>query len=137
MTNPDMNNKVSIDIYFDYLCPYVYNAAIWLQRVQVCMGSKLKINWRYFSLEQVNSEQGPRWKIWEQPTTYPSRGLRAFWAAEAARLQGEEAFDSFHVALLRARHKQNRDIADIAALIEVAENVGLDLTQFQNDITNR
>ncbi len=137
MTNTDVNDKVSVDIYFDYLCPYVYNAAIWLQTVQVNMGSKLNINWKYFSLEQVNSEQGPNWKIWEQPVTYSSRGLRAFWAAEAARLQGEQAFDSFHLALLRAKHEQNRDIADIATLIEMAEGVDLELTQFQNDITNR
>ncbi len=68
---------------------------------------------------------------------YPSRGLRAFWADEAARLQGKQAFDSFHLALLRARCEQNRDIADITMLIEVAENVDLELTQFQNDITNR
>ena len=137
MTNADMSDSVSIDIYFDYLCPYVYNAAIWLQAVQVNMGSKLNIDWKYFSLEQVNSEQEPSWRIWEQPVTYPSRGLRAFWAAEAARLQGKQAFDSFHLALLRARHEQNRDIADIATLIEVAESVNLELKQFQNDITNR
>ena len=68
---------------------------------------------------------------------HTSRGLRAFWAAEAARLQGEQAFDSFHLALLKAKHEQNRDIADIATLIEVAESSDLELKQFQHDITNR
>lgn len=95
------------------------------------------INWRYFSLEQVNSQHGPQWKIWEQPDDYPSRGLRAFWGAEAARRQGEAAFGRFHMALLKARHVERHDIADINTLAEVARNVGLDMTQFSRDLADR
>ena len=98
---------------------------------------KVTLNWRYFSLEQVNNKQGSQWKIWEQPEDYPSRGLRAFWAAEAARCQGETAFDSFHMALLRARHEQRRDIADKDTLIEVAESVDLMMAQFQDNLSDR
>ena len=101
------------------------------------MGPKLVVNWRYFSLEQAKNEQGPQWKIWEQPEDYPSRGLRAFWAAEAARRQGEAAFDRFHFALLEARHEQRRDIADMNILAEVAGSVGLDMAQFQKDLADR
>ncbi len=100
-------------------------------------GARLAINWKYFSLEQVNSQQGPQWKIWEQPEEYPSRGLRAFWAAEAARHQGEAAFNSFHTALLGARHEQRRDIADMNTLIEVAESVNLEMAHFQKDLGDR
>jgi len=101
------------------------------------MRSKLTINWRYFSLEQVNSQQGPEWKIWEQPEDYPSRGLRAFRAAEAARRQGEAAFDSLHIALLKARHEQRQDIADMSTLTQVAESVNLDMARFQKDFSDR
>ncbi len=101
------------------------------------MGPKLTIDWRYFSLEQVNSKQGPQWKIWEQPEDYPSRGLRAFWAAEAARRQDEAAFSSFHIALLRARHEQRQDIADISTLVQVAKSVNLEMSQFQKDLGDR
>jgi len=137
MVKTEMSDIVPLDIYFDYLCPYVYNAAVWLQRVKEDMGPKLTINWRYFSLEQVNSQQGSQWKIWEQSEDYPSRGLHAFWAAEAARCQGEVTFGSFHIALLRARHEQRRDIADMNTLIEVAESVDLEMTQFQKDLGDR
>ncbi len=137
MNKSEISDTVSLDIYFDFLCPYVYNASIWLQRVQEDIGAKLTIHWRYFSLEQVNNQQGPQWKIWEQPEDYPSRGLRAFWAAEAARLQGEAAFDRFHIALLRARHEQRRDIADVRTLIEVAKSVDLEITQFQKNLGDR
>ena len=101
------------------------------------IGPKLTVNWKYFSLEQVNNEQGPQWKIWEQPEDYPSRGLNAFRAAEAARRQGQAAFDSFHIALLKARHEQRRDIADINTLIEVAKSVALEMTRFQKDLGAR
>ena len=101
------------------------------------MGTKLIVTWKYFSLEQVNSQQGTEWKIWEQPEDYPSRGLRAFSAAEAARQQGETVFHSFHIALLRAKHEQQRDIADTNTLIEVAHNTGLEMKQFKNDLSNR
>ncbi len=100
------------------------------------IGPKLAINWKYFSLEQVNSEEGPHWKLWEQPEDYPSRGLRAFRAAEAARRQGEAAFDSFHIALLKAKHEQNQDIAEVNTLVRVAKSVKLNMTQFQKDLND-
>ena len=100
------------------------------------MGSKLTINWRYFSLEQVNSQQEPEWKIWEQYENYPSRGLRAFRAAEAARRQGKSSFESFHIALLKARHELHKDIADMGTLNQIAKSVNLEMAQFQKDYSN-
>lgn len=46
-------------------------------------------------------------------------------------------FDSFHFALLKAGHEQRKDIADIATLITVAQDVKLDLTRFRKDLGNR
>lgn len=137
MVKTEMDDTITLDIYFDYLCPYVYRAAVWLQRVKAGIGPKLTIDWKYFSLEQVNSQQGPQWKIWEQPENYSSRGLSAFRAAEAARRQGEAVFSAFHIALLRAKHEQGRDIADMSTLTEVAESVDLEMAQFQKDFGDR
>ncbi len=137
MATNKMSDTVHIDVFFDFGCPYVYNAAVWLQKVKEDMEGKLAINWKYFSLEQVNSQNGPDWKLWEQPEDYLSRGRRAFQAAEAARRQSEAAFSRFHMALLRARHEQSRDIADVNTLIEVAERSGLEMPRFQEDLSNR
>ena len=98
------------------------------------LGSKVKMNWKYFSLEQVNNQQESHWKIWEQPEGYVSRGLYAFWAAEAARKQGDIAFQSFHIALLRAKHEKRLDITSIDTLSELAESVNLEMNQFRKDI---
>ncbi len=88
-------------------------------------------------MEQVNSKEGDDWKVWEQPEDYASRGLNAFRAAEAARSQGDDAFDSFHFALLKARHEAKRDIADKDVLVEVAADAGLDVARFRADLDDR
>jgi predicted DsbA family dithiol-disulfide isomerase len=100
------------------------------------MGADLTVNWKYFSLEQVNSKEGPYWKLWEQPEDYASRGRNAFRAAEAARKQGDARFEAFHHALLKARHVDRRDITDKAVLAEVAEAAGLDVARFNEDMSS-
>ncbi len=132
-----MAEPVALDIYFDYLCPFVYRANAWLEKVKEGMGAGLSIRWRYFSLEQVNSREGPEWKLWEQPDDFASRGLWAFRAAEAARCQGEAPFERFHSALLHARHQQGKDIADRGVLTEVAAAAGLELSRFREDLARR
>jgi len=82
----------------------------------------------------VNSKHGPEWKIWEQPDDYVSYGIPAFRGAEAARRQGDKAFNLFHEALLISRHEERKDISSTRTLIAVAESVNLDLTRFQADI---
>ena len=100
-------------------------------------GDRLRVEWHSFPLEQVNSTQGPEWKLWEQPDGYKSRGLWAFRGGEAARRQGKELFERFHMAFLRARHVENRDIANPEVLIKVAEEVGLDIDKFRQDLSSR
>lgn len=101
------------------------------------MGDRLRINWRYFPLEQVNSAEGPEWKLWEQPDSHRSRGRPAFQAAMAARKQGEAAFERFHEGLLRAKHEQGQDHGKAQTLRRVAGEAGLDLAAFDRDAADR
>ena len=113
---------------------------MWLHTVKEQLDDRLQITWRSFLLEQANrpnKEREPDWRIWEQPDEYASRGLWAFRAAEAARNQGSAAHDRYHLALLRARHEDQRDIADKEVLSELAEGEGLNLKQFQADLVDR
>ncbi|MQF82768.1 hypothetical protein FIM02_01340 [SAR202 cluster bacterium AD-802-E10_MRT_200m] len=112
----------------------MYNAAVWLASAQSQASDTLEINWRSFSLEQANNKEGPDWKIWDQPSDYPSRGFLALRAGEAARLQGESAFNKFHLALLKARHEDRQKIADTEVLVNIAASVGLDIERFKQDL---
>ncbi len=109
-----------------------------LKRVKEAYGDgKLQVEWHDFPLEQVNSVQGPEWKLWEQPDDYRSKGLWAFRAGEAAKLQGPEAFERFHLALLTARHVDRKDVADRSVLLDVARESGLDVGKFESDLSDR
>lgn len=128
-----MSKTIRGEVYFDYGCPYVYRAAEVVSAAQVTLGNDLQLAWRSFSLEQINSKREPEWKVWQQGTDYPSRGLPAFRAGEAARRQGEVAFDRYRLLLLRAKHASSADIKIWETLLEVARQAELDLAQFQQD----
>jgi predicted DsbA family dithiol-disulfide isomerase len=120
------------DVFYDYLCPFVYRASVLLQNVRDSGDRPIEVRWRYFSLIQVNSKD-EGWTVWDAPDS-EARGRLAFKAAEAARRQ--DAFDAFHMALLRARHEQRADINDVAVVERVAEDSGLDLDRFRKDIAD-
>lgn len=131
-----MADKISFEVFYDYGCPYVHAAAVWLDRVKASLGDNLHVTWRYFPLEQVNTVEGPDWKLWEQPVDYKSRGRGAFQGAIAARNQGEEAFNRFHLALLNARHVEGKEHSNRDTLLEAAKAAGLDIARFERDLDN-
>ena len=98
------------------------------------LGDGLAIDWRSFSLEQVNSKEGPDWKAWEQGPEYESRGMPALKASEAARRQGGELHRKFVLALLKARHADRADIREQGVLVDVARDTGLDIERFESDL---
>ena len=109
---------------------------MWLDQVKQEYGDNLQINWRHFSLEQINSRNGPDWKVWEQMDVREARALLASVAGEAAKRQNDpEAFDRFHLALLTARHAGDRlPLNEDEPLIAIAEQAGLDVEQFKKDL---
>ena len=126
--NPTPNRQ--LDVFYDYLCPFVYRASVLLQNVRDSGQRRLDVRWRYFSLTQVNAKvEG--FTIWGAADS-EARGRLAFKAAEAARRQ--DAFDSFHMAVLQARHEQRADIDDLAVIEQLAEVSGLDLARFREDM---
>lgn len=56
-----------IDFHFDVLCPYAYQTAKWIREVRA--QTDLTINWKFFSLEEVNRAEGKK-HPWERPWSY-------------------------------------------------------------------
>lgn len=104
-----------------------------LDAVRVSKERELEVTWRYFSLSQVNSRQ-EGWTAWNADASESVPGRLAFRAAEAARRQGR--FDPFHIALLRARHRDRLNIDDGNVIDGVAAASGLDLDRFRRDIAD-
>jgi predicted DsbA family dithiol-disulfide isomerase len=124
---------MTFDVFYDYLCPFVYRASVLLHNVRDSGERELDVRWRYFSLTQVNSKDDG-WTVWDAPESEPVRGRHAFKAAEAARRQ--DGFDEFHMRLLRARHLDRIDIDNVAAVERVAVESGLDLDRFRKDVAD-
>ena len=130
---------VVAEIFLDFVCPYVYRAALWLDEVARRSSEPLSFRWRYFPLSQINNKQ-EGWKIWEQPLVNPAwnevrtgRGLRAMWAHEAARQQGDSAAEAYRLALLRAVHEDGLSLNGAEATRAAAERAGLDLERWERD----
>jgi predicted DsbA family dithiol-disulfide isomerase len=122
---------MEFELYYDYLCPFVYRASLLL--ASVAAERPIDIQWRYFSLAQVNSkEEG--WTAWDAPASERVRGRLAFRAAEAARRQ--DRFDPFHANLLAARHQDRLDVDDAKVVEQVAEESGLELERFRRDLAD-
>ena len=132
-----MSDPLVVEVFYDYGCPYVYAGAFWTRDVKAALGDEVEFVWRSFPLEQVNSAEGPEWKLWEQPDDYVSRGLNAFRGAEAAKQQGEDAFLNFHYGMLEARHVEDKNIGRREVVIEVAQNAGLDVDAFTKAFDDR
>lgn len=123
----------TIDVYFDYTCPWAWGGQMWLYQVQDELGDKLRVNWRFFPLEQVNAKDAD-FKLWELPNDGTNATLRSYQAAHAARKQGDDAFRKLHAALFLKRHEAGRNLGQKQVLEAAATEAGLDLDTFRKDL---
>jgi predicted DsbA family dithiol-disulfide isomerase len=133
-----VSDRVSVDVYFDFACPYVHSAASWLREVNRQLGDNpIEVTWKFFPLEEVNAPPDADMPIWELPPDRRSRGRDSLHAAAAARRQGREAFERFHAELLNLKHEEGEDHGKRATLDEAASRAGLDLARFAVDLDDR
>ena len=133
-----MSDRVAVDVYFDFACPYVHSAAGWLREVNRQLDDNpIEVTWKFFPLEEVNAPPDADLPIWDLPPDRRSRGRDSFHAAAAARRQGREAFDRFHAELLTLKHEEGQDHGKRSTLDEAAIRAGLDLARFAADLDDR
>ncbi len=111
---------------------------MWLAKVEEQTGKPVDIDWQPFSLTQANSDKGPDYKVWEQPEILDGSDntLLAHQSGLAAKRQGKEAFQSFFIALLTARHVGKKDLTDPEVMREAAQTAGLDMARFREDVAD-
>ena len=62
-----MTTADSVDFHFDVMCPWAYQTSLWIRSVREETG--LTINWKFFSLEEVNRREGKK-HPWEREWSY-------------------------------------------------------------------
>jgi predicted DsbA family dithiol-disulfide isomerase len=126
----------TVNVYFDYLCPFAWRGAEVAEQVSQTLD--LQFKWHHFSLYQSNNKNNG-WQLWNE-TIDPhdesgTKGLLPFLASCSARRQGKDLFDAFRLETLRARHRDCSPL-NLETLTTIAQTVGLDMTEFKKEMNN-
>ncbi len=127
-------------------------AAVRLQSIKPEYGDKISVSWKSYPLVpgenpdmhfSPHSAEGRRradleepsigFRPWDSHQPYPTSSMPALRAAKCAQLQGEAAFQHFHIALFKAFFQDSRNISDREELISLAGETGLDVEKFSSD----
>jgi 2-hydroxychromene-2-carboxylate isomerase len=92
----------SVDFHFDIMCPWAYQASLWMRSVRDQLG--VPVRWRFFSLEEVNRAEGKK-HPWERDWSYGWSMMRV--GAHLGRLD-PDLLDRWYYAAGTALHVEGR-----------------------------
>ncbi|BCI52230.1 hypothetical protein NIIDNTM18_15080 [Mycolicibacterium litorale] len=97
------NYRASVDFHFDVMCPFAYQTSRWVRSVRDETG--LQVNWRFFSLEEINRQEGKK-HPWEWEWSYG-------WVDEAHRRVAGPAVDGRRRRLVRVAWTEFRHLYEL------------------------
>jgi 2-hydroxychromene-2-carboxylate isomerase len=115
----DQEQPSEIEFFFDIMCPYAYQTSRWIRDVQAQVGFAIK--WRFFSLEEVNREEGKP-HPWEREFAYGWTPMRV---AAWLRRQDNDWCGRFYEVCGRALHVEGRRHYDREVALELLAAAGL------------
>jgi len=135
----------------DYLCPWCYNAAVRLDRLEDDLDGRVHVEWRTFLLRphpdpsrtfekfRAYTESWLRpaaepdaapFRVWASDEGPPSHSVPPHLVAKAAAQLGPAAFRAMHERLLHAYFAENRDITKGETLQALWAEAGLPPDEF-------
>lgn len=116
--------RTTLAVYYDYTCRYSYRALHWLDRA-VAARPALKVDWRTFSLKEVNrpEDEPPYLRAGAEPSV----SVLALALGHAAR---EADFSHYHHTVFEAMHGEERKLGE-DDLLAIAKDAGV--TDFDRD----
>ncbi len=112
-----------VDFYLDPMCPWAYQTSKWIREVQKHTG--LTVDWRFFSLEEINRTEGKK-HPWERDWSYGWSQMRV---GAYLRRQSMDAVDQWYAEIGRAFHEEGRPTHDRALHQEIVSDLG-----FEDDV---
>ena len=109
-----------IGFHFDVMCPWAYQTSVWIRDVRRQTG--LMIDWRFFSLEEINRTEGKK-HPWERDWSYGWGMMRV---AALLRRTSMDDCDRFYEAAGRALHVEGRKPHRREVAAELLGELGLD-----------
>jgi len=117
---PADGRPASVDFHFDLMCPYAYQTSLWVREVRDQTG--LTVNWRFFSLEEVNWVEGKK-HPWEREWTY---GWSLMRIGALLRRQGMDQLDAWYAAAGRELHEEGGKPHDREVAKQIIARLGHD-----------
>ena len=109
-----------VDFHFDIMCPYAYQTSLWIRHVREETG--LDIRWRFFSLEEINRQEGKK-HPWEREWSYGWSMMRV---GALLRRQDMSLLDRWYATAGRALHEEGRKPHRAEVAEELLVEMGLD-----------
>ena len=111
-----------VDFHFDVMCPWAYQTSKWIREASTVR--PIAVRWRFFSLEEVNRQEGKK-HPWEREWSYGWSMLRvaAFIRRQAG---GNESVDRFYAVAGRMLHEDGVKVHTPEGVAHVLEEIGLD-----------
>src|ERR1700689_4375590 len=114
MTEETMPREiVAVDFHFDIMCPWAYQASLWMRDVRDQL--KLAVDWRFFSLEEVNRAEGKK-HPWEREWSY---GWSLMRIGALLRRESMDELDAWYAAAGRLLHVEGGKPHDRAVARQV------------------
>ncbi|MGA8332231.1 MAG: DsbA family protein [Mycobacterium sp.] len=114
------NQPESVDFHFDVMCPYAYQTSLWIREVRELTG--LTVNWRFFSLEEINRQEGKK-HPWEREWSYGWSMMRI---GALLRRTSMDDLDAWYGRAGKALHVDGHKPHEKAVAEHLLEELGLD-----------
>lgn len=119
-----------VDFYFDTMCPFAFHTSLWIREVRRLTG--ITINWRFFSLEEINRTADQK-HPWERTIAYGWTPLRI---AAHLRRQDPSLCDHWYLACGTALHMQGKRPYEREVAIELLADIGLGSEQWDDALAD-
>jgi len=110
----------TVDFHFDVMCPYAFQTSRWIREVRRQTG--LEVNWRFFSLEEVNRVEGKK-HPWEREWSYGWSMMRV---GALLRRTDMDLLDAWYLRAGAALHQEGRKPHRPEVARELVAELGLD-----------
>jgi len=118
--NPGAEPATAVDFHFDIMCPWAYQASLWIRDVRDQLG--IDVGWRFFSLEEINRAPDKK-HPWEREWSYGWSMMRV---GALLRRIDPDLLDQWYFAAGTALHVDGRKPHRRAVAEELLTQLGLD-----------
>ena len=120
MSSASPVRPTGVDFHFDIMCPYAYQTSLWIRNVRDETG--LDIRWKFFSLEEINRQEGKK-HPWERDWSYGWSMMRI---GALLRRQDMALLDRWYAEAGRALHEDGRKPHRPEVAEAILDEMGLD-----------